>query len=212
MNSTISSASGSGRQDSIQLIRRYQGGDGRALNELFDRYYEPVRRIVALRAGKRRSMADVEDVVQETFLAAMRAFDRFELREDCRVVNWLARIAERKLLDLVQHENRPKRERGRAVSLEDLRAGGSNSTLGWDPPADATAVPERAERNELALVLDRCLAELDERQREAILLHDFAGGTWSFVAEELGCSTADAARKVYSRARVALVVRMQGRV
>ena len=47
MTTTISSDSQ--RQDSVQLIQRYQGGDALAMNELFRRYYEPVRRIVALR-------------------------------------------------------------------------------------------------------------------------------------------------------------------
>jgi RNA polymerase sigma-70 factor (ECF subfamily) len=212
MTTTISNDSE--KQDSIDLILRYQAGDRLALDALCSRYYERVRRMVALRVGHLlRDIAEIDDVVQETFLSAMRAIDRFELREEGRLVNWLACIAERKVLDMLQHANRPKRERGRAVSLEDLRqAGAASSSVGWDPPGDATQAPDRAERNELAVLLDRCLAKLDARHREVILLRDFAGGTWKYVAEELGCVSAEAARKLYSRARVALVVLMQNLV
>lgn len=201
-------------RESIHLIRKYQEGESGALGVLFARYYKRVQRIVAIRAAAlgHRS-AEVDDVVQETFLAAMRSFDRFEVREEGRLINWLARIAEHKLIDALKRDHAPRRDCGREVSLEGLQGSdASRSSVAWDLTADSTQVAERAERNEMTAILDECLAGLDERQREVILLRDYAGGSFKFIAEEMGCVSDEAARKTYTRARVELVSRVQGRV
>lgn len=211
---TESTLEGGRTRESVHLIRRYQAGEQGALAELFARYYDRVHRIVAIRARSLMGgVGDVDDVVQETFLSAMRSFDRFELRDECRLINWLARIAEHKVIDILKRETAPKRDRRLEVSLEALNGSDvMHSSVAFDLMADSTQVPDRAERDELAGILDGCLGELAEHQREVILLRDFAGGSWKFISDEMGCASDEAARKLYSRARVALVSRMRGRV
>ena len=53
---------------SLDLVRSAQNGDGGALNLLFERYYERVRRVVRMRLGnKLRQEMDSGDILQETF-------------------------------------------------------------------------------------------------------------------------------------------------
>ena len=80
------------------LVRRAKGGEEEALGSLFARYYPRVSKIVRLRLGKTLlGVLDATDILQETFVAAIKAFKRFELRDEASVINWLSRIAERKI-------------------------------------------------------------------------------------------------------------------
>src|SRR5262245_29002800 len=84
----------------LQLVRRVQSGDRAALQPLFERYYDRVRRIARVRlgAGLRQRM-DSGDIVQETFIAALSGFDRFELRDEASLLQWLAVLLENRIRD-----------------------------------------------------------------------------------------------------------------
>ena len=59
---------------SLDLVRSAQEGDSDALNLLFERYYERVRRVVRMRLGRKlRQEMDSGDILQETFMAAAKA-------------------------------------------------------------------------------------------------------------------------------------------
>ena len=65
---------------SVFLVRQAQDGDLEALGRLFERYYDRVRKIVRARLGRNlRAAVDSVDVMQDTFVAAVQAFDRFEM-------------------------------------------------------------------------------------------------------------------------------------
>jgi DNA-directed RNA polymerase specialized sigma24 family protein len=84
---------------SLDLVLRAQGGDQASLNRLCERYYDRVRRIVRLRLGSRlRESVDSGDILQETFLAAVRSIENFEMREEASLINWLSRLAERQII------------------------------------------------------------------------------------------------------------------
>ena len=88
-----------------------------------------------------RSRAEVEDIVQETLLRAFQGLDRYEAREDARLIDWMARIAENALRNLVQHQRAGKRDAGLEVAIESLRDKAQRSSIGWDVVADSTAIP-----------------------------------------------------------------------
>ncbi|MFD1721737.1 RNA polymerase sigma factor [Amnibacterium endophyticum] len=112
---------------------------------------------------------DAEDAWSDTFLAALRAWDRFE---GDRVSGWLVTIAHRKALDV-------------------LRAGGR-----VEHPEDG--VPDRAVEQALPdLDLWAALARLPAGQRAAVVHHHLAGLPFAEVAELTGTSPA-AARKAAS--------------
>jgi len=59
--------------DELELLRRWQDGDDRSGSVLFGRYFRSIRRFF-----ESKTSHGVEDLVQETFLAAQRGRDRIE--------------------------------------------------------------------------------------------------------------------------------------
>ncbi len=111
---------------------------------------------------------DAEDAWSDTFLAALEAYPR--LAHERSIEGWLVTIAHRKAIDVL-------RRRARLVVGE---------------------VPERiAPQRGRDLDLARALAQLPERQREAVVLHHLGGLPFVDVALALG-SSADAARRASS--------------
>ena len=187
-------------EESARLIQSCQAGDRHARETLFARYYERVALLVRARAGPRLLSLDrVDDIVQETFLAAVRAIDDFEVREEAGLINWLAKIAERKITNAANHDWALRRDRSREVPLFGrARSGSSYAATLVD---STTGVPEKAGRRELAVRVEESLQQLEPHQREVVLLRHFAGGSWEFIADEMGLPSPDAARKLFGRAR-----------
>src|SRR5438270_9904339 len=112
------------------------------------RAYSVVRAIVL-------SHEDAEDAVQEGFLHAYRALDRF--RPDQPFGAWLYRIMANAALDLVR--------RRKVRDADEL------------PETIAMPFRDPGESDELRRRLQQALAKLNERQRSVIVLHDIEGFT-----------------------------------
>src|SRR5580658_5027558 len=69
------------------LIAAWQNGDERAATELVHRHTRALARFLA---GAGAPEADLDDLVQETFVRAFRAVDRF--RGQCQFRTWLLTI------------------------------------------------------------------------------------------------------------------------
>lgn len=191
-----------------ELIRSAQGGDTEALNRLIARYYERVRRIVTLRLGPRlRKRLETSDILQETFIAAMRTFDQFEMRDEGAFIHWLSRIAEHQIRDAADYHTAKKRDTAREVSLnfEDS----SGDSVGIDPEASGLMPVDALSRAEQDTLVDRCLSELPEQYRELIILRDYEGLSWDDVARETGRPSPDAARMQHATAMVNLAKRVR---
>lgn len=76
------------RPDDVELVERLKAGDQAAYAQLVD---ENAGRIYRLALRMMGNEADAEDVLQETFLSAFKAIDRFEARAS--LSTWLYRIA-----------------------------------------------------------------------------------------------------------------------
>lgn len=76
------------RSDDVELVERLKDGDQAAYAQLVD---ENAGRIYRLALRMMGNEADAEDVLQETFLSAFKAIDRFEARSS--LSTWLYRIA-----------------------------------------------------------------------------------------------------------------------
>jgi len=159
------------------LIAAWRGGDERAAGELVRRHARVLARFLA-GAGARD--ADLDDLVQETFIRAFRAVDRF--RGQCQFRTWLLTIGGNVLKD---HGRRAGRERIVALD-EQLRA------RDGDPH-------ERAEAHEAEARLVAGLKELPRLQREVFLLRAQQGLEYEEIAVALD-TTAGAARVYYHHA------------
>jgi RNA polymerase sigma-70 factor (ECF subfamily) len=159
------------------LIAAWRGGDEQAAGELVRRHARVLARFLA-GAGARD--ADLDDLVQETFIRAFRAVDRF--RGQCQFRTWLLTIGGNVLKD---HGRRAGRERMVALD-EQMRA------RDGDPH-------ERAEAHEAEARLVAGLKELPRLQREVFLLRAQQGLEYEEIAGALD-TTAGAARVHYHHA------------
>ena len=103
-----------------------------------------------------------DDVYQETFLSALRAYPR--VRDDGRLDRWILRIASRTAID--HHRARARRAEPRA-SLPD------RPLAGPEPPDDD---------------LRAAVAALPPKQRAAVALRHLLDRPYPEIAEILGCS------------------------
>src|SRR5216110_388683 len=159
------------------LIAAWQGGDEQAAAELVRRHARALARFLASAGAPD---ADLDDLVQETFIRAFRGVDRF--RGQCRFRTWLLTIGGNVLKDA---HRRAKRRR--VVPLgDDLR-----STDG-DPHERAVAA--EAERR-----LGEGLQQLPRLQREVFLLRAQQGLEYEEIAAALG-TTPGATRVHYHHA------------
>ena len=190
---------------SLDLVLKAQEGDAQALNRLFERYYERVRRIVRLRLGsKLRESVESGDILQETFIAAVRSFENFEMREEASLINWLSRLAERQIIAAADYHGAKKRDQRRNVAITGSIIETTNMKTALCFPDDTTQPLERLAANEESKIVERCLDELPAEYRELILLRNYAGASWESVAEETNRPSAAAARMMHARAMIVL--------
>jgi RNA polymerase sigma-70 factor (ECF subfamily) len=157
-----------------QLVRRAQGGDQTAYEELV-RIHQP--RLLAVIGGIMRRGEDVEDVAQQALLKAYLSLKRFDLRS--AFGTWLYKIAvnecwdyfrKKKVRPLVYEANLSEEQVRQMEALPEDREG----VFGH-----AVDAARRAEQRDL---LDRLLIELDEQDRAMLVMKEVAG----FTVEEIG--------------------------
>jgi RNA polymerase sigma-70 factor, ECF subfamily len=186
----------------LDLLRRAQGGEQAALQRLLERYYERVRRIVRLRLGRAlRSRLDSGDILQDTFLAAVRTFARFEVRDEASFINWLSVLAENQIRDAADHHGAQKRDLKRQVPLDFPDLSGD---IGIDPVASGLAPSDEAAKAEAIERIEAAIEGLPPEYRELIILRDYAGASWDTIAEQTGRPSPDAARMMHAKAMVRL--------
>jgi DNA-directed RNA polymerase specialized sigma24 family protein len=170
----------------LELIRRAQSGDRDALERLWERYYERVRRIVRvrLRAPMRRRL-DSGAILQETFLTAIRSLGPHDLRDEGAFINRLARLAEQQI----------------RAAPDDQDGGG---LAGTDPSPGGPAPSGRTARIGDIARVEAALEHLPDEYREVIILRDYAGATWDLIAEQTQRPGPDAARRLHARALLQL--------
>ncbi|MHC4272945.1 MAG: sigma-70 family RNA polymerase sigma factor [Planctomycetota bacterium] len=145
--------------------------------------------------------AAAEDVVQETFLAALQSRANFDGRSSFRT--WLTSILRHKIADRLR-EARP--EVGEDVArLEQWAESLFNDKGKWGggPRRWSRWPTSDAERSELSRVLERCLGKIPAQIAEMFVLHEQHRVPGPRLAASLGISTGNLWVRLY-RARLAL--------
>lgn len=196
----------------VDLIRRFQCGDPRALDPLFARHYPRVLRFVQIRMGPLvKSRFEAEDVVQSVFAAAMQDLHSVSFSEPGELRCWLATVAENQIRGLADYLKAKKRDPRLERSLDDIRSGISNGSFRFDPPDDGTPPLEALARHELHEIVNECVGELSDDHKQVVLLRSVAGCSWELVAEKMGRETPQAVCMLHARARIALMKRLTAR-
>jgi RNA polymerase sigma-70 factor, ECF subfamily len=146
--------------DDARLVREARGGDTRAFGSLYDRYARVIHGVLLARVPR----SDVDDLVQDVFLAAWNRLDA--LRDPAAFGGWLAMIARNRATDFHR----------RSVPSTEL-------------PPDLTAHDATAERAEALAVLD-VVRSLPEAYRETLVLRLVEGLTGPEIAERTGLTPA----------------------
>ena len=153
-------------------------GDDRSLEALVVQTHPAVSRLCA-RLG---SPGEVDDLVQEAYLRAVRALPGF--RGEAPVLAWLLTIARRTCADHVRRRQRDRR------LVERVR----------NEPTDAVVAP--------AEFTDDLLDAIDPDRRDAFVLTQLGGLSYEEAADALGCPVGTIRSRV-ARARGELQVELE---
>lgn len=182
----------------VRLVALARSGDAGALDRLFERHYQPLRRWAAGRLPHwARQLTDTDDLVQNAVLQTFKRMDHFSPKGAGSLQAYLRRAVINGLRDELRRRGRqPEALRLDATGGEDLLAAQGES------PLEQAIGRENIERYETAL------ACLTRDEREAVIGRIEMGYTFQELADLLGRPNADAARKATERAVVRLAKEM----
>jgi RNA polymerase sigma-70 factor (TIGR02960 family) len=191
-------------------LARARAGDEQAFRELTDPYRGELLRHCYQILG---SVADAEDMLQETLLSAWRGMNSFEGRSSVR--SWLHRIAVNGCLNALRDRTRRPREVPMMAQLPQPTLMADPVWVEPYPDVLLDGVPDAApgpegrydtkEAIELAFIT--ALQHLPPRQRAVLVLRDVLGYSAAEAAGMLG-STEASVKGALQRARAALQARL----
>ncbi len=177
------------------LLERIRGGESRAYEVLFLRYEAPLRAFVHRRASPAlRTRLDIDDLVQEIHLRALRSLEGFTWRRELSFYFWLCTIARH----LIANHYRGLSRKPPPLRLSGHGLGHSGELLGLIRDEGPGPV-SLAEQNEALEVLALAITDLSPRRRTALMLRHVEGRSNAEAAAALGISDG-AFRVLLSRA------------
>ena len=188
-------------QPTLELVQQAAGGDAEAANRLLERHRAALRRMIALRLDRGVAQrVDASDVVQDVLLEASRRLADYLRDPKMPFHLWLRHLAQDRMIDLHRRHHAQRRDVGRERPLQ---ARGSVDQSSLDLAAqlsDQELTPAAANiRKELAQRFLAALDQLDEQDREIIVMRHIEQLGNSEVAEALQLSPAAAGMR-YLRA------------
>lgn len=180
------------REKDYSLVQRVQGGDKVAFEMLFTKYQRRVSRLVSRFV---RSDAEVEDIVQESFIKAYRALGSF--RGDSAFYTWLYRIAVNTAKNhLVAASKRP-------ISLTQFEKNDDDDFEEDHFMSDAATPESELITKQIAETVNKTMDELPADLREAIMLREIEGMSYEDIADSMGCPIGTVRSRIF-RAREAI--------
>ncbi|MEQ8768343.1 MAG: sigma-70 family RNA polymerase sigma factor [Planctomycetota bacterium] len=160
--------SGDAPIDEATLCEALREGSDEAVQLLFERHFRPLYRFVLSRVGGRHE--DCEEIVQETFVAAVDSIHRF--RADSSLYTWLCGIARRKALRSFRRKRLP------AISWTETGA-----ALDELLRCEKDLPPETLQRQETVEAVQLALSLLPPDHQEVLLEQYFQGRSVPQIAE-----------------------------
>ncbi len=163
------------------LLEQVQTGDSTAFEQLFARHQDYLRNIIEMRMDRRlKSRFDASDVLQETHLEVSERLQEYLARRPMPFRLWLRKTAHQRLLQMRRtHAEAQNRARDREVPLPHQ----SSVELAQQLMATGTTPSEQIGRRELARRVRAAVGQLEEADREMLLMRNFEGLT----VREVGC-------------------------
>ncbi len=192
----VTSAKAPGLADDRELVRRAQGADKEAFEELVRRHQH---RVFAVAGGILRQREDVEDIAQQVFVKAYFSLKRFDQR--AAFSTWLYKITVNECWDLLR-----KRKVRPLIYESDLS---EDQARQFGAPDERQAKqPDISQKLEARQRVERLLEGLDERDRTMLVLKEVEGFAVEEIAQilDLNANTVKvrlfrARRRIVSQAR-----------
>lgn len=170
-----------------------------AFDQLYHEHVDRIYRYAHRLCGEPEA---AKDIVQDTFLNAFRAFDRF--RGDAQVSTWLYTIASHACTRM-RRRRKSEPPQSHCLSLESF-APTTDGDLRMQIPVEGLSPHEALENKELREALDRAIGQLPPPYRKVLVLRDMEG----LSAKEVGTILGLQERAVKSRLhRARLFVRRE---
>ncbi len=160
-------------------------GEKTALEDLFTRHRDRLRRVVALRMDRRLARrVDSSDIVQETYVEAARRFEDYLQQPDMSFYLWLRWIAREKVIqEYRRHLGAEKRAIDREIAIPSSETSAEFAKEILERERTPT---QQLRSSELADSLQEALAELDEDDGKVIIWRHFEELTWERRQSSLG--------------------------
>ena len=149
-----------------RLIQRAGEGDASAFNALMGMHE---RRMYAVALRMCGNPEDAQDCLQEAMLRVWRAISGFKAQSSFGT--WVYRITMNTCLDELR-----RRKAKPAASLDGML------DAGWSPVDGGESPEGHAMRREMRRTLQKCIGELPEDMRAAVVLRDIEGYSYEEIA------------------------------
>lgn len=163
------------------LVLQSQKGDIAAFSELIRKYQHMIHSLTFRMTG---SMADAEDLAQETFINAYRQIDSY--RGVSKFSTWLYRIAINACLSWRRREMRRKE------ATADWAESNAAQRDGTEDKTENCGIKDR---------MHEALLKLPAKQRAAVMLTLYDGLNHAEAAEALGCSETTVSWRIFTARR-----------
>jgi RNA polymerase sigma-70 factor, ECF subfamily len=170
----------------LAVVERARRGDHAAFRAIVVAYQDKVHDLLARMLAGIVSLAEVEELAQETFVRLYRALPKFVPEGPGRLTRWVLIVTTRYGIDVL---------RQRRVMTEPLD--------GDELARPAIAVKDAATRGYLAGALAQAVARLPAAYRAAFVLRDYYGFEMEEIADVLDIELGTVKSRL-SRARAAL--------
>ena len=176
----------------IVLLAQIRAGNQTARTKLWNRYLQPLRRLVRGHYIPRhvRALHDVDDIVMRVIEQVDPRLADFEYRREGALLDYLRKVTRNLIISL---------GRVREPEKEEISSGIVASGLS---PDDAAVASEQRRAFEGALSI------LDDRQRESVVMRLEYGFSYQDIAEAVEAPTPNAARMMIKRAIVKMIEHM----
>jgi RNA polymerase sigma-70 factor (ECF subfamily) len=168
------------RTSTFGLVERFKRGETEAFSQIFRKYRRRLAVLVHYRmSSELRGAVEVDDILQEVFLAAAQDMGNFTYQSPGSLMAWLSRISDHVIVDAVRHQNRGKRHAGEMLRFR------SDSNPAGPEPVDRETPSQVFARTENMQILLKKLDCLPVEYREMILLAKFEGLTTKEISERV---------------------------
>ncbi len=142
-----------------KLVQKLRSGDSAAMEEFYNIYRSRLYTVVLDQVDRNQAVA--EDLVQETFLAALGSLDKF--RGDSQLYTWLRSIAFHKINDFYRRQVREPKSEEPSPDFDVMK---QLEQTGDDKPAVLTVL----ESEEVRQSVHQALEDLPQDYQEVLVL------------------------------------------